>query len=309
MAGDRTSSARALHQAAAGDVGRMRRAWRWWVVLAAVAVLVALPWLVQRLPADVADVAPAELAARITASADRPYSGSVETRGAVLLPDIPGAETATGLLGGTSRLRVWVARPDSWRVGVLTRTGEQDMYAGERRITQWDSERRLVTRMRDGDVLRLPRAADLLPPSSPAGSSTVRPRRSCGRWHRRGSPVGLCRGCESSRASTPARWTMSTSGPTRSPVSPSAWRSWRSRRAARCCRRSSSTCRRHPCRMGWSRSPPARTSNGGAPRMISRRQPSAFPRPRCRPRSAVCRASRRRRDRWRPTGTASESLR
>ena len=145
VAGDRTPSARAL-PAAAGGVGRMRRAWRWWVVLAAVAVLIALPWLVQRLPADVADVAPAELAARITASADRPYSGSVETRGAVLLPDIPGAETATGLLGGTSRLRVWVAGPDSWRVDLLTRTGEQDTYAGERRITQWDSERRLVTR-------------------------------------------------------------------------------------------------------------------------------------------------------------------
>ena len=143
---------------------RLKRGWRWWVVLTAVAVLIGLPWLVARLPAPTAAVAPAELAARITASAHHPYSGSVETRGAVLLPDIPGAEDSVGLLGGTSRLRAWVAGPTSWRVDVVTRTGEQDTYRDARGIRQWDSERRVITRTFGDAVVRLPRAADLLPP-------------------------------------------------------------------------------------------------------------------------------------------------
>ncbi len=147
-----------------GGAAWLKRAWRWWVVLAAVAVLVGLPWLVARLPADAAAVAPTELAARITASAAHPYSGSVETRGAVLLPDILGAEEAVDLLGGTSRLRVWVAGPTSWRVDVLTRTGERDTYRDARGIRVWDSERRLVTRTRGEAILGLPGAADLLPP-------------------------------------------------------------------------------------------------------------------------------------------------
>ncbi len=149
-----------------GTMGRLRRAWRWWVMLAAVAVLVSIPSLVQRLPIDAADVEPAELAARISASGGRPYSGSVEARGGVLLPDIPGAETAVELLGGTARLRAWVAGPDSWRVDQLTRTGEHDTYATGRGLLEWDSERRVVTRTRDDDdVVRLPRAVDLLPPA------------------------------------------------------------------------------------------------------------------------------------------------
>ena len=134
------------------------------MVLGVIGVLVSLPWLVQQLPVSVAAISPTDLAVRIEGSAAQAYSGSIETRGGVLLPDIPGAQAAVDLLGGTSRLRAWVASPDSWRVDVLTRTGEQDTYRTARGVTQWDSERRLVTRMRDDAVLRLPRSADLLPP-------------------------------------------------------------------------------------------------------------------------------------------------
>jgi len=154
----------AAREKGSGGVARVRRAWRWWVVLAAVAVLMALPSLFARLPADAAAVAPTELATRIGGSAALPYSGSVETSGALLLPDIPGAEEAADLLGSTSRLRAWVAGPTSWRVDVLTRTGEQDTYRDSAGITEWDSERRRVTRRSDDAILRLPRAADLLPP-------------------------------------------------------------------------------------------------------------------------------------------------
>ncbi len=143
---------------------RARRWWRWLVVGGGVAALLALPAVVRAWPVDAQAVAPADLAARIAASATQPYSGTVTARGGLALPDLPGARDQADLFGSASRLRVWYRSPTAWRVDQLNRVGEIDTYASRGRISIWDSGRRLVRHIDDEPELRLPRAADLPPP-------------------------------------------------------------------------------------------------------------------------------------------------
>src|SRR6266487_3268102 len=89
------------------------RWWRWVVLLAAVAVLAALPALAGALPVPGRGVPAATLLARVQASAPVPYQGYAESRAGLGLPDVPNASGVVALLGETTRMRAWVASPRS----------------------------------------------------------------------------------------------------------------------------------------------------------------------------------------------------
>jgi hypothetical protein len=141
------------------------RSWRWVIVGAAVAALVSLPSVVRALPAPGAGVPPLVLASRMLASTAQPFAGYVETTGRLGLPNLGGAEEALGLVGETSRMRVWQAGPEAWRVDLLRVGGEVDTFGDERGIWTWDSNRRVAQRAEGSFQTRLPRPHDLLPPT------------------------------------------------------------------------------------------------------------------------------------------------
>ena len=141
------------------------RSWRWAVVGAAVAVLVSLPSVVRALPVPGAGMPPHELAARVLASTGQPFAGYAETAGRLGLPNLAGADEALGLVGETSRMRVWQTGPDAWRVDLLRVAGELDTFGDERGIWTWDSNRRVAQRTEGSFQTRLPRPHDLLPPT------------------------------------------------------------------------------------------------------------------------------------------------
>ncbi|GAY10349.1 hypothetical protein [Pseudonocardia sp. N23] len=107
---------------------------------------------------------PAELLARIRASASQPYSGLAEASGRLGLPDLPQLEQATALFTGTTRIRAFHAGPDRWRVDELTAAGERDVYQLDGVESLWDFGSQRLTRIVGTTSLRLPRAGDLLPP-------------------------------------------------------------------------------------------------------------------------------------------------
>ena len=144
---------------------RLGRSWRWAVVVAGVAILAAIPAVVGALPVRATAVEPAQLAAAIIGSSAAPYQGYVETRGQLGLPDLPDVDTATSLLGGPAKIRVWRAAPTAWRVDLLNPTGETDVYGDATGTWTWDSNDRRVSRTEQApDDVRLPRPADVVPP-------------------------------------------------------------------------------------------------------------------------------------------------
>jgi hypothetical protein len=169
---------------------RRRLGWRWAVVAGALAVLCALPALAQVLPVGAPAVTTAQLRSRILNSGRIPYSGYAESNATFGLPSLPGLSDVTSLLDGVTRMQVWQATPSDWRVDVLSDTGERDTYQQDRSSYVWDSGSELLTRVVGRSTVRLPRAADLLPPSlasrlvreagSQARLSVLAPRRVAG---------------------------------------------------------------------------------------------------------------------------------
>jgi hypothetical protein len=137
---------------------------RWGAVGAATASLVAAPAVVDRLPVRADAVVPRALVERVVASEAVAYSGYAESASAIGLPDVPQVGRLVDLLGETSRLRVWYRSPAEWRVDNLTRVGEQGTYAAGTSTWLWDSGERRAIRVVGEPRVRLPRAADLLPP-------------------------------------------------------------------------------------------------------------------------------------------------
>ena len=147
----------------AGVRGVARR-WRWAVVVAGAALLAAIPAVVGALPVRATAVEPLELATAIAGSATAPYQGYVETRGQLGIPDLPEVDTATSLLGGPAKIRVWRADPASWRVDLLSTTGETDTYGDATGTWTWDSADRRVWRTEQAPgAVRLPRPVDVVP--------------------------------------------------------------------------------------------------------------------------------------------------
>jgi hypothetical protein len=142
----------------------MGRAVRFAAVVAATAVLCAVPALVGRLPATAGQVPLATLLDRARASTSLAYSGLAESRGSLGLPNLPRFGDVAALLSGTTRMRVWYADPQRWRVDRLTVIGEEGTYQDRGGNWRWSSEDRQALRYDGTSTLRLPQPVDLLPP-------------------------------------------------------------------------------------------------------------------------------------------------
>ena len=132
---------------------------------AGVAVLCAIPTIASALPVSAPAVTAARLRSGILASGRVPYAGYAESDATFGLPSLPGLTDITSLLDGVTRMRVWQAAPDHWRVDVLSDAGERDTYQSPHSSSIWDSGSQLLTRINGNPSIRLPRAADLTPPA------------------------------------------------------------------------------------------------------------------------------------------------
>ncbi|GIH06162.1 hypothetical protein Rhe02_42290 [Rhizocola hellebori] len=136
---------------------------RWTLVGAAVAVLCLLPAAVAAWPQPGVTADPVKLRDQILRSAGLPYQGYADLHGETGLPDLPMLGEFAQLLGGTTRVRVWHASAQSWRIATFTATGETDTYRSATGTHIWDFERNLLTQT-VGEAVRLPSAADLMAP-------------------------------------------------------------------------------------------------------------------------------------------------
>jgi hypothetical protein len=142
-----------------GDAAR-----RWLAVGLGVVLLASLPAVIAAWPAPRVAVDAARLRDLVLGSGDRPYQGYVDTQGRLDVPDLPVVGDVLALAGGATRIRAWYAGPRSWRVAVLTTTGERDIYRSPDGTFVWDFERNLIG-FTPGDLpVRLPWAADVVPP-------------------------------------------------------------------------------------------------------------------------------------------------
>lgn len=132
---------------------------------AGLVLLCGLPVIASALPVSVPALTANQLRGRILASADESYSGYAESNATFGLPSLTGLADLTSLLDGVTKMRVWQAAPDRWRVDVLTDAGERDTYQLGSRTWLWASGQELLTEVLGQPALRLPRPADLVPPA------------------------------------------------------------------------------------------------------------------------------------------------
>jgi hypothetical protein len=137
---------------------------RWCVVALLVVAAVGVPVVVRAWPVGDSDVSAADLLARVQAAGEHPYSGYVETTGTIKLPVGDQFSDLGALVGGPSRLRVWWRDAAAWRVDRLETTGENDTIRDRRVTTTYDYASARATSGID-PAIRLPRAADLVPPA------------------------------------------------------------------------------------------------------------------------------------------------
>jgi hypothetical protein len=137
--------------------------WRWLAVLTGIAVLCCLPVLASALPAGDQQLTARQLENRILGSQRMSFSGYAESDATFGLPPLPAFSSVTPLLDGVTRMRVWQASPDHWRVDTLSDAGENDAYQAGSNAFVWDSGEQLLTGIYGPQVIRLPRAADLVP--------------------------------------------------------------------------------------------------------------------------------------------------
>jgi hypothetical protein len=141
------------------------RAWRRWLVVACgVGLLCGLPVIVSALPVPASSLTAAALRARILASADAPYRGYAESSVDLGLPSLPDLGDVSTLLDGITDQEAWYRSPTQWRADVLTSAGETDTYQTSHGTFVWDYSSNLMTQILGTEPVRLPRAADLLPP-------------------------------------------------------------------------------------------------------------------------------------------------
>jgi len=135
---------------------------RWIFVAVTAVVLAATPSVLTLLPAKGSDLSASALRTRIARSAGAGFSGYVETRGTLQVPDSKSFAGVATLLGENNELRVWWRGPTEWRVDRIFATGESDLFRFGDRSTRWrfESERATVSPV---STIRLPDASDLLP--------------------------------------------------------------------------------------------------------------------------------------------------
>ena len=132
-------------------------------MVAGVAVLCCLPVLASALPVSAVGLTAPQLENRILGSQRLAFSGYAESDANFGLPALPAFSSVTPLLDGVTRMRVWQAAPDRWRVDTLSDTGENDTYQAGANTFIWDSGEQLLTGIYGPPTVRLPRAADLQP--------------------------------------------------------------------------------------------------------------------------------------------------
>jgi hypothetical protein len=142
--------------------GEARR--RWLVVATVGVALAALPAVVQAVPVHAPADDVARLAARVRASAAQPYEGYAESLGTAGLPALPQLTEVSDLLNGDTRLRVWYASANRWRVDVIDVGAERGTYQTPTGQVVWDYGRNQLTEITGNPPVRLPRGADLTPP-------------------------------------------------------------------------------------------------------------------------------------------------
>jgi hypothetical protein len=132
-------------------------------VLTGVAAGCCLPVLASALPATVPQFTPRQLESRVLGSQRLSFSGYAESNATFGLPPLPAFSGVSSLLDGVTRMRVWQASADHWRVDTLSDAGENDTYQIGDDTFVWDSGEQLLTGIYGPEVIRLPRAADLTP--------------------------------------------------------------------------------------------------------------------------------------------------
>jgi hypothetical protein len=137
---------------------------RWAIVAAGTGVLCALPAIVAAWPVAGSPLSAAQLRARIMASAHIAYQGYAESNVSLDLPALPDLGDVTSLLDGSTDQYTWYRSPSQWRADVLTTAGEDDTYQTRQGTFVWDYGRDLLTQVTGAQPVRLPRAADLVPP-------------------------------------------------------------------------------------------------------------------------------------------------
>ena len=158
----------------------MARTWRWLVVAAGTAVIVALPFAARLLPVGHSSITAADLLARIQGSTNVQYSGYAESSGGLALPVVTRFNSINDLFGDRTQLRVWWRGPDEWRVDSIDFAGERDLYRDPFGYWTWNYESNTAERTNGyvTPIVRLPRADDLLPPTLAHGcSARSAPRR------------------------------------------------------------------------------------------------------------------------------------
>ena len=107
-----------------------------------------------------------QLRTRILASGAVPYQGYAESSAHLGLPSLPDVGDITALLDGTTDQYAWYRSASQWRADVLTTAGESDTYqAGALGTFEWSYSSNTLTEVFGSQPVRLPRAADLLPPA------------------------------------------------------------------------------------------------------------------------------------------------
>jgi hypothetical protein len=137
---------------------------RWAIVVAGTGVLCALPSIVAAWPVAGSPLSAAQLRARIMASAPVAYQGYAESDVSLDLPTLPDLSDVISLLDGTTDQYAWYRSPDQWRADTLTTAGEDDTYQTSQGTFEWDYSSNLFSQVTGAQPVRLPRAADLLPP-------------------------------------------------------------------------------------------------------------------------------------------------
>jgi hypothetical protein len=129
------------------------------------ALLCGLPVIVGAWPVPASPLSAAALRARILRSADVPYQGYAESSVDLDLPSLPDLGDVSSLLDGITDQYAWYRSPGQWRADIITGTGESDTYQTSQGTFQWDYSANLLTHIVGAQPVRLPRAADLLPPA------------------------------------------------------------------------------------------------------------------------------------------------
>lgn len=138
---------------------------RWVVVAAGTALLCALPAVVSALPVPDSSLSAAQLRARILSSGRVSYQGYAVSDVNLDLPSLPDLGNVVTLLDGSTDQYAWYRSSSRWRADVLTTAGEDDTYQTPQGTYEWNYTRNLLTQVVGSQPVRLPEAADLLPPA------------------------------------------------------------------------------------------------------------------------------------------------